>query len=314
MRVYRWDLDKTYLETEFDTVRGVVRTALERAHHKRAVPGATALLKALARPHDGRARRIVIVSGSPEQMRRVLEKKLRLDGVSFDELSLKDNLGNLRRGRFRALRSQLAYKVPALLRGRVGLGADVTESLFGDDAEIDTVAYTLYADAVAGRVSPDQLATVLEHGGGYPDEIVAALSALANVTPSDPVERIFIRRARGREVAAYAGLGARVVPVSSWLQAGLLLYQSGEISAADVEAVRAECRLEAPETRVEVHDVLDRGLISPAAMERLVGGLGPGELVESLEHRLRAGDFELRSEPRAEMVDYVALFRRFARR
>jgi hypothetical protein len=29
LRIYRWDLDKTYLQTEFDTLRQLVRTALQ---------------------------------------------------------------------------------------------------------------------------------------------------------------------------------------------------------------------------------------------------------------------------------------------
>ena len=51
-------------------------------------------------------------------MRSVLEEKLKLDGVVFDELVLKDNVGNLLRGRFRALRGQVGYKLPALLESR----------------------------------------------------------------------------------------------------------------------------------------------------------------------------------------------------
>lgn len=31
MHIARWDLDKTYLRTEFDTLRDLVKTALERA-------------------------------------------------------------------------------------------------------------------------------------------------------------------------------------------------------------------------------------------------------------------------------------------
>ena len=78
MRVYRWDLDKTYLETDFHSISGLVRSATEPAHAKRATPGAAPLLRALAA--DPRAR-ISIVSGSPEQLRPRLEEKLRLDGV-----------------------------------------------------------------------------------------------------------------------------------------------------------------------------------------------------------------------------------------
>ena len=42
-RIYRWDLDKTYLQTEFDTLRQLVRTAFQRARQKVAVPGARVL-------------------------------------------------------------------------------------------------------------------------------------------------------------------------------------------------------------------------------------------------------------------------------
>ena len=46
--VASWDLDKTYLRTEFDTLQDLVRTAFERPHEKRTVPGAAPLLRELA--------------------------------------------------------------------------------------------------------------------------------------------------------------------------------------------------------------------------------------------------------------------------
>ena len=49
MHISRWDLDKTYLRTEFDTVRDLVRTAFERADEKRTNPGAATLLREMAR-------------------------------------------------------------------------------------------------------------------------------------------------------------------------------------------------------------------------------------------------------------------------
>lgn len=311
MRVYRWDLDKTYLHTEFESWRGIVRTALERAHHKRTVPGAAPLLQALGRTRDGRSSTIVIVSGSPEQMRAVLEEKLRLDGVRFDALMLKDNLGNLRRGRLRAMRHQLGYKVPLLLRGRVGLHPSVTESLFGDDVEIDALAYTLFADAVAGRVSPAELARVLERGGAYPDHIVDALAALHQVERSDAVQRIFIRRAKGRAPAEFLALGARVVPVSSWLQAGLVLFGSREIEADDVERVLEASTLPDRAAIAEIHDVLDRGLLPPEALDRLLREVRPGPVFDALERRLVARDFEAAPLVPAEPIDYLDVLARF---
>jgi len=98
---FRWDLDKTYLRTEFDSLRDLAKNAIETASDKQAYPGATALLRALRQ--DGH--RICIVSGSPTQMRQVLAAKLALDGVEYDEFVLKHNLRNLLKGRFRALKT-----------------------------------------------------------------------------------------------------------------------------------------------------------------------------------------------------------------
>ena len=47
--VARWDLDKTYLRTDFDTARDLLRTAIERPDQKRTVPGAATLMRELGR-------------------------------------------------------------------------------------------------------------------------------------------------------------------------------------------------------------------------------------------------------------------------
>ena len=109
---FRWDLDKTYLRTEFDSLGDLARAAIETAADKQAYPGATALLRALKQ--DGH--RICIVSGSPTQMRTTLTAKLALDGIAYDEFVLKNNLKNILRGRFRSLRAQIPYKLPAMLQ------------------------------------------------------------------------------------------------------------------------------------------------------------------------------------------------------
>src|SRR4051812_48150021 len=140
--IARWDLDKTYLRTEFETVRDIVKTALERADEKRTNPGASTLLREMVRAGIS----VHILSGSPEQMRRRLEDKLRLDGIAWDSFTLKPNLQNVLRLRFRAVRDQLGYKLPALLQARATItDEDATgrrETLFGDDAEADAFVYS----------------------------------------------------------------------------------------------------------------------------------------------------------------------------
>src|SRR5262245_49578928 len=191
--VARWDLDKTYLRTDFDTLPDLVRTAFERPDQKRAVPGATALLAALGQT----GARIHILSGSPRQMRKRLEDKLRLDRVRWDELTLKPNLSNVLRLRLRALRDQLGYKLPALLSARIrdqagAGGSGPSEVLVGDDAEADAFVYSLYADICEGLVEAPELRKILKAGRVYPDQRDACLAAFEQIRRGPSVERILI--------------------------------------------------------------------------------------------------------------------------
>ena len=237
LRIYRWDLDKTYLQTDFDTLRQIVKTALQKASEKVAVPGAAALIRELRSRGDSR---LCIVSGSPKQLRSVLIEKLKLDGIEWDEFVLKDNVRNLLRGRFRALRGQVGYKLPALLESRAKAPVDAEEVLFGDDAEADAFIYSLYADLVAGRVEKDILESVLAAAQVYQDDIERILDAWKTVPRADPVRRIFIHLDRLTPPAYFRRYGPRVVPVFNYFQAALVLMGDGFLTAPQVLKVAIE--------------------------------------------------------------------------
>ena len=237
MHIYRWDLDRTYLDTDIHSVAGMLRSALESAADKRNITGADALLRALVR-QDPNAK-VSILSGSPTQMRDVLSEKLARDGIPFDSLVLKDNLRNLRRGRFRALRAQVGYKLPALLAQRIGELPGSTESLFGDDAEVDAAIYCLYAECCAGRIDSAQLTRILRAGGAYDDQLDHALRSFARLRTEEAVVEIFIRVDRGIPLRLFERLGPLVVVVFSWFQAALCLAERGRVSPQGVLAVAA---------------------------------------------------------------------------
>lgn len=280
MHVYHWDLDRTYLDTDIHSVRGMVRAAFEHASSKRNIPGAAALLRGLIE-HDPTCR-VSIISGSPKQMRDVLAEKLALDGVRFDSLVLKDSLAHLRRGRFRAIRGQIGYKLPQLLKTRVGFGKGVQESLFGDDTEVDALVYTLYAEAVAGRVTRDEVARIMEAGGAYSDSIESALRSLRRIGRADAVEDIFIHAERGLPLTRYRLLGPRVIPVFSWFQAALVLWRRRRLEARAVVDVANECmtgaRLNETALASLVQDLVRRRRLEEEDVERLLeeaAGLAP---------------------------------------
>ncbi|MCP3163779.1 phosphatase domain-containing protein [Myxococcus qinghaiensis] len=283
-RIYRWDLDKTYLQTDFDSLKDLLRTAFQKAHEKVAIPGASALIRELSENGDSR---LCIVSGSPKQMRAVLEEKLKLDGVRWDEFVLKDNIGNLLRGRFRALRGQVGYKLPAILESRVKAPAEAEEVLFGDDAEADAFIYSLFADLIAGRVDERVLSQVLEAGGVYPDDAERVRAAWKQIPVADPVRRIFIHLDKLTPPAHFTAYGPRVVPIFNYFQAALVLLADGHLSAPQVLKIAVEMVQTAGHNIITLsnsfQDLLRRGLPLQQAAVALSQALeGPNKLLAAM--------------------------------
>jgi hypothetical protein len=292
--VARWDLDKTYLRTDFDTLRDLVRTAIERPDQKRTVPGAAALLRELGRAGV----ETHILSGSPEQLRSRIEQKLALDGVRWATLTLKPNLSNLLRLRFRALRGQLGYKLPALLRRRCEQrsqrgtdGALIREALLGDDAEADAFVYSLYADVCEGKVGPEELADVMRLGRAYEDTVLDALRYAGYVEKGPVVERILIHLDRQSSPSDFRIFGDRVVPFYNYLQAALVLHDDGRIPAQAVLRVAQDLvvahNFDGASLARSYVDLSRRGHVSGRGIEEIVAAY------DALTQRRAAGASDL---------------------
>ncbi len=276
--ISRWDLDKTYLRTEFATMRDLVRTAFERADEKRTNPGAATLLRELMLAKVS----IHILSGSPEQMRKRLEEKLKLDGIVWDAFTLKPNLQYMLRLRFRALRDQLGYKLPALLTMRTEAGeelAGVRESLFGDDAEADAFVYSLYADIMAGRAGVELVEEICERGRVYDDVTEAVVRCVRLVKPEPVVERIFIHLEQQTAPRDFDVFGTRAVPFYNYLQTAYVLHEDGRIPAESLLRVAAEMvtlhRFDGDALARSYLDVAKRGHLAGTKIEAIAAAL-PG--------------------------------------
>jgi len=326
--IARWDLDKTYLRTEFDSLRDLVKTALERPDQKITNPGASTLLREMVRAGT----RVHILSGSPEQMRRRLEDKLRLDGITWDSFTLKPNLQNMLRLRFRAVRDQLGYKLPALLASRAKLthagevDAGATESLFGDDAEADAFVYSLYADFLAGRVSDEVLLAVLERGRVYEDVVQAAMDTARSIEHGVVVERILIYLEQQSAPDDFRAYGPRVVPFYNYLQAAFVLFEGGRLGPDGVLRVAVELvtehRFDGDGLAKSYLDLARRGHLRgqpvDAIAEELEGWIALGQVpaideLRTMVARLPAMAEGARAGWREEeqpLPDYMALVRR----
>lgn len=318
--IARWDLDKTYLRTDFDTPAELLKTAFERPDQKRSVPGAAALLREFGKA----GAHIHILSGSPRQMRKSLEEKLRIDRVRWDALTLKPNVSNMLRLRFKAMRDQLGYKLPELLKERVAaqdLGSDPPpEVLVGDDAEADAFVYSLYADICSGSISDAQLTRVFHAGDVYSDRIEAAQQAVHEMRRGPIVRRVLIHLDRQSPPSTFGRYGDRVVPFYNYFQAALINVADGFIEP--VAALRVASTF-AQRFRFDA-DALARSYLELGRRHPLAGELASRlqNALESYGPEIGARDvlaatleaiIEAAPEPRAPRsnppIDYVALAR-----
>ena len=297
--IYRWDLDKTYLHTDFDSVRDLIRTALLKPEQRINVPGADGLLRELTRPTPLGRSVLTFISGSPEQMRRTIERKFEIDGVRPDAFILKPQLELILRGKFRAIRGQIGYKLDALLRMRAmtELGP---ETLFGDDAEQDAFIYSLYGDLVAGAIDGDELREILIAAHVYPDTRELILERARTARQQDTVQRIFINLDRKSAPGRFLPFGPRVIPVSDYFQAALILTLDGVLSPQGLVRMASDMRRDAnfdvSMFAASYQDLARRGLLGGELLDTLESqrelldpeGVLPDRFVDKLLSRLRA--------------------------
>ena len=256
-----WDIDKTYLDTRFSSVRGLLGIVAEAALDKQAIPGAVPLLRALRRGGgpDVALTPLYFVSGSPQQLRSILERKMLLDGVQFDGITFKNQLGYILQGRPKAIKEQVGYKMCALLLYRLDIPGPSTWWLFGDDVESDAHVMSLFGEVCAGLRGPKMRERMMALGAGAPEADTAV--ALAEELPqtANPIGRVFIRMDRGTDPGVFTQ--ERVTGVRSFLQAALVLAQQGRIRNADIAAVTSDLRRQhvaEAVIRAHVQDAVER--------------------------------------------------------
>ncbi|MBI3180318.1 MAG: hypothetical protein HYZ27_11695 [Deltaproteobacteria bacterium] len=290
-----WDLDRTYLDTRTDTLRDLLKTAFQKARDKLDYPGVATLLRALRRGPDGQLCPTYFVTASPPQLADVIAEKLAMDGVQFDGMYFKDNLRNLRPGRFDRLREQMGYKLLALLHLRQNLPHGAVEMMFGDDSESDPQIYSLYGEILSGRIARNRLVARLAALGAFRDEAVRVAWRARHLAGRPAAGRIFIQTLRARDPASLRSIDPRIVPTRNYLQTALALHADQRIAietvAAIAEEVASRARLGSEEVAAIVADFTARGLVTAElavqVAERLIGfGILAAESSEYILHTI----------------------------
>jgi hypothetical protein len=278
--IFTCDIDRTYLDTRFSSLKGIARIPFEGALDKVTIPGMAQLLKEVRRGSGGVSRHtpIYFVSSSPNQLRRVLERKFLLDGIEFDGTTFKNWGALLRRGRFRGLKKQVSYKLAALLGNRASLPPGAREVLLGDDLEVDPVVYGLYRSILSGAIPLVALPTVLARHGVSAEDArgIGELKLRAGNMPGGVV-RALIRTERTENPEAFLGQWPWLVPCHDAFQMALALWDHGSISALGVMRVARNLRLfdvSPGSLETSMREMIRRGLLDHKQVEELGALLG----------------------------------------
>jgi hypothetical protein len=279
--VFIWDIDKTYLSTHFSSLRGLSRIPLELAVDKQAIPAMPEVLRGIRRgPGPGYGCvPLYFVTASPPQLRGVLEQKMLLDGVEFDGITFKDWWKLVKQGRPKRFLDQVGFKVCALLDGRTRRPL-AAEYLFGDDAESDADAFSLYSNLVNRHVPEEEAADRMAASGMREDNRRCALTLLRRLPDErGTVEKVFIHLEKGTPPEQFEHLAPLVTPVRGGLQLGLSLFALGLVDEGTVrqcrQAVSTSPHTHDPDLDALITDAVDRRLISRQKLRLLAPALRP---------------------------------------
>lgn len=288
--LFIWDLDKTYLDTKFETLKGLYHTILEKAFQKRNVPGTGALVRALRNSwqesHQGRVDfPIYFITATPPQMEKKIHEKLNLDGIYPYGIFFKDNLQNLRPKRLWRLTHQIGFKLQALLQLRLQLKEEVRQVLWGDDSESDAVIYSLYSDICARRIAENEIRDILKSFRVVGNQLETILRLQQDIPENDPVEKIYINLASDTDPEYYTKFGRRTLPTYNTFQTALDLYQDGRLKKQQVGRVAHDMRENFNFTRDELErsldDLIKRSVLGEETAEKMIPFLKEENLIFS---------------------------------
>lgn len=274
--IFVWDVDKTYLDTNIASLRGLLKTIREKAFQKKNIPGTATLIRALKESLAQQHERLPLyfITASPPQMETKIMAKLTIDGIAPYGAFYKDNLRNLNPNRFRRLTQQIGFKLQALLQLRLKLKEDVKQIMWGDDSESDALIYSLYSDICGDRIGNDDLTKVLESLNVLPPQIKTILNLKDDLPKGDPVERIYINLATDTDPDYYVKFGRRTLPTYNTFQIALDLFQDEKIKEPALLSIAqvliSSYAFSKEEIFGAVEDLIQRSVLKKDKVDRIV--------------------------------------------
>jgi len=273
--IFVWDVDKTYLDTDFKSIWGLLRIPLEMAIDKTIIPGTAATLKECRRGPGASPvlTPIYFVSASPPQLASVIRRKMLLDGLQPDGFLFKDQLQLCLQGRFRELKFQVEYKLTAHWSLIAELPPGARLVVVGDDWESDGHVFHLLDATQRGDLAGGDLAAALKDAGVSEDSIDPMVGLAARATGRAQVMLACVILTRGREPSYFDPYRPVVHAAREALQAAALFADHSLVSPRGVARVAWRLRAEWGWTKQQVDqsltDLTARSLVADPLIHQI---------------------------------------------
>ncbi len=285
--VFVWDLDKTYLDTSWQTLGDLWRTISEKSFQKKNVPGTSTLVAAVKenwlRTRGEGQFPLYFITASPPQMEQNIHEKLEIDAILPLGIFFKDNMRNLRPSRWRRLSQQVGYKLQSLMQLRAKFPREITQVLWGDDSETDATIYSLYSDVCSRRWTEKELIKILKYFSVNKEQVDTILDLQDQSPEQDPVEKVYINLAIDTDPEYYLKFGRRIVATSNSFQTSLDLFQDSRLQESHVVKVAQDLLTNYGYTNDELHrsldDLIRRRILALETYERILPVLQDNNIV-----------------------------------
>lgn len=228
------DIDKTYLETDFESIARMAKIAFERADEKVTVAGAREVLLEARWGYDpdqgpsAPPKALHFVSSSPPQLRKVLEEKLMIDGLDWSSDTFKNQAYNIRMGRMDLLRQHVGYKSLAILNLVTKVPSGSTIYMIGDNAESDAYIYFGIKSLLDRSLSKEGYLQYLA-AGGVEKSSLKEVDQIITQIPKAEVSEIFIRHVPGYDFIECSPMTDTMIRFENFYEVAMVLIATGVI-------------------------------------------------------------------------------------
>jgi hypothetical protein len=282
------DIDKTYIETRFESPMAMLKIAFENAEEKQTVTGAPIALLAgrwgnfTSDQSNMQPNSLHFVSASPPQLRKVIRSKLAMDGLDWSSDTFKNQAYNIKARKLRFLKQHAAYKTATILKQMSRSAKDTQFILIGDNAELDAFIYLGVKLFVEKKLSLPAYREYLSFGG-VNDEVLPTLEPYLQLKLEDlSVAGILIRKAPRYELVEAPPLTELVLPFDHFFEVILHFHAWGMVDQSMIWPISRQLHNEYGYTREDIVSALERCKLCFAKTNR-------GTLhIEEAIHRLSA--------------------------